>query len=95
MLRRLVNGTTYLVTTERGSYAVNLEHLRNTYSGNPRFKAKVIVLKVNGEVRNDDYAFTAVYSFTGHYLNDYDEAKWIVERYEETGNRMIKRTPKP
>ena len=61
--------------TER-KWLVVLEHLKNTETGCPKFKATLILQ--NGMVSNIAI-YNAVYQFKGHYLNDYDEAKWILD----------------
>lgn len=66
---------------------MNLDKLKNTDAGQPRFKATVITLQVRGEEPPEGEFFTSVWQFLGHYLSDRDEAKWIVERYEEKLDR--------
>lgn len=76
MTKRLNNKTTLRVTTNN-HYLVTLSRLNNTYSGNPRYEANIICLD------NDDiYCYTVVYRFNGHYMSEYDEAKWIINYYE-------------
>lgn len=71
------NRSTYIIRTALGNYAVTLWRLKNDINGNPRWEANVMVMNGN------DYWFTAVYRFAGHYYNEQDEARWIVERYEK------------
>lgn len=82
-MKRLTNASTYKVETDRAVYAVHLEHGKNTDAGQPRFKASIITLQVKGEPEPEGCYYTTTWTFLGHYLNDQDEAKWIVERYEE------------
>ena len=77
MVKRLNATNTFEIKddTER-KWLVVLEHLKNTETGCPRFKATLILQ--NGMVSNIAI-YNAVYQFKGHYLNDYDEAKWILD----------------
>ena len=61
--------------TER-KWLVVLEHLKNTETGGPKFKATLIL---QNETFSNTSIYNAVYQFKGHYLNDYDEAKWILD----------------
>lgn len=81
--RQKTNPSTYKVETLRGTYAVTLERLHNTEYGAPRFRAQVITLQVRGEEPPENYFFTTAWTFTGHYIQEREEAQWIVERYEE------------
>ena len=81
-MRRLTNSSTYKVETDRAVYAVNLKRTTNSYYGHPRFRAALITISVKGEP-DSAYLYTTEWSFTGHYMNDQDEARWLVERYEE------------
>lgn len=57
-------------------WLVVLEHLKNTKMGCPKFKATLIL---QNETFSNTSIYNAVYQFKGHYLNDYDEAKWILD----------------
>ena len=59
------------------NYIVTLESLKNTYSGNPRFKA--VIIKVEDGTTN---FYNAVYTFTGHYMSRAQEAAWIVDYHK-------------
>jgi len=82
-MRRRYNKNTYKVNTDRGRYAVTLDRLKNGVNGNPRFSANVLVLEVFGERMDDSFIFTANYTFNGHYMSEIDEARFIVEHYED------------
>ena len=77
MIKRLNSISTFeLKDNIDRKWTIALEHLKNTRMGCPRFKA-ILIMK-DGMVSNVT-SYNAVYQFTGHYLNDYDEAKWILE----------------
>lgn len=59
------------VVDHSDAYKVVLEHLTNTSSGCPRYRA-IIILANN---------FNAVYEFTGHYLSEKQEVEFIVGEY--------------
>lgn len=80
--RQKTNPSTYKVETFRGTYAVSLERLHNTEAGAPRFKAQIITLQVRGEEPPEGNFYTTAWTFTGHYIEEREEAKWIVEHYE-------------
>jgi len=80
--RQKTNPSAYKVETFRGTYAVTLERLHNTEAGAPRFKAQVITLQVRGEEPPEADFFATAWTFTGHYIQEREEAKWIVEHYE-------------
>lgn len=80
MIKRLNSKSIYNVTTERGEYKVILTPLKNTTSGQPRFEAIVIVMRVGEETGG---FYNAVYRFGGHYLGEAGEAEWIVNEYEK------------
>lgn len=83
MTKRLFNVATYKIKTNRGIYAVCMERLKNTTCGNPRFTARIVTLEIFDEkFINDDFLFTSHYNFNGHFMNELDEARWIVNRYE-------------
>lgn len=63
-----------------GKYIVTMEHLKNTVSGNTKFRA--VVVRCNSNI-DGDWLFNSVYEFTGHNIDEKEEAKWIVERYEK------------
>lgn len=82
-MRRLTNPSTYEVITDRARYAVTLEGLKNTASGNRRYKANIITLEVKGEtVKGTDF-YTVAYTFTGHCLGEAGEAAEVVRQHEE------------
>lgn len=72
MTRRLTNITTY----NFANYSVALERIKNDINGNPRYKA--IIIRTNEAVTS-----SAVYTFSGHYMGERQEAEWILERYLE------------
>ena len=85
MTKRLMNSTTYRVlagtpTTGIDAYAVTLTRIRNDVNGNPRFQADITNLD---DLANNRNAMTARYTFTGHYMSEYDEAREIVRRHRE------------
>lgn len=69
----------FKVKTNRGNHIVTLEHLKNDRNGNPRYKAVIIFT----EAEEEKEYYNAVYTFTGHYLGRFEEAKWIVNYYEK------------
>ena len=76
----------FRVNIEEHEYIVTLERLKNDANGNGTYKA-VICFIDPVPVRK---FYNAVYTFTGHYLSSYDEARWIVEYYErETKNILM------
>ena len=62
-------------------YIITLETLKNTTSGNPRFKAVIVHTEPGAES-----FYNAVYTFTGHYFNHYGEAKYILD-YHRNNNK--------
>lgn len=78
MTKRLDNISSYKIETDRNIYIVTMERLKNNINGCPRFEARIICL---GSGISESF-YTARYRFTGHYYNEYDEAKWIVSHYE-------------
>lgn len=83
MIIRRDNVAVYRLTTENNHWLVELKRLQNTYCGNPRFEATLINLD-----KCDTYVGGFVYRFTGHYMDEYDESKWIVNHHEELDNKM-------
>lgn len=69
----------FRVNRENREYIVTLECLKNDANGNPRYKAVICFI----DAAPAKSFYNAVYTFTGHYLSRYDEAKWIVEYYEK------------
>lgn len=59
-------------------YTVTIERLRNTRSGNARYRA--VIIYENG--------FNAVYTFSGHYYDMVDECRWVVKFHEEHLNDL-------
>lgn len=82
MVRQRDNTGVYKVTsTFTGKqYYVELIRLQNNYYGNPRFEAHIISIE-----RIEKYGYCGAwnYRFTGHYLDDIDECKFIVEYHEK------------
>ena len=78
MTKRQYQIDAFQIKTNRGNHIVTLEHLKNDRNGNPRYKAVIIFT----EEETKEY-YNAVYSFTGHYLGRFEEAKWIVNYYEK------------
>ena len=76
MTKRQNNRTSYRVNSIY-HYIVTLERLANTTYGNPRYEA--IIINIDNE---DIYLCSYVYRFTGHYMDETSEAKWIVEHHE-------------
>lgn len=76
--KRLNNKNTYVIKTNKRDYLVTMERLANTTYGAPRYEANVIIINCLQE-----YQYTASYRIIGSYLNEYDEAKRVVEEYEE------------
>lgn len=76
MTKRQNNRTSYRVNSIY-HYIVTLERLANTAYGNPRYEATII------NIDNEDiYLCSYVYRFTGHYMDEISEAKWIVKHHE-------------
>lgn len=80
--KRHNNESTYKITTDRATYAVTLEGLKNTAAGQPRYKARITTLCVKGEENNANGFYTRVYTFYGHYTNEATEAGLIVNYME-------------
>ena len=74
MIKRLYNRTVYKVTYQNNTYMVQLERLKNSNSGNPRFQASII------PVSNTD-TISFIYNFSGHYYSECDEALYIVKEH--------------
>ena len=72
---------------KKGIYLVSLERLKNTPSGNPRFKAAITVLHTKEPGTRfslkQNYYNTYVYVFHGHYLGDFYEARYSIQKHEE------------
>ena len=85
MTKRMNNKNSYKVMTVKADYIVTLERLKNTYSGNPRFQATIMILKVYNDITitSDNFVYTVCYRFNGHYMSEQNEAQWIVEHYEK------------
>ena len=77
MTKRLNQIDVFQISTEKRNYIVTLERLKNDVNGAPRYKAVICFIEPNTKS-----FYNAVYTFTGHYLSNYDEAHWIVEHYE-------------
>ena len=74
----------FRVDIEEHEYIVTLERLKNDANGNAKYKA-VICFIDPAPARS---FYNAVYTFTGHYLSRYDEARWIVEYYEREAKNV-------
>ena len=85
-MKRLINPSTYLVTTNKARYAVTLERLNNDRNGNPRFKGVIITLEYFGEIQSTETLYTVAYTFKGHYMSDSGEAAELVRRHEDLTN---------
>ena len=68
----------FQINIESRDYIVTLEHLKNDVNGNSRYKAVIVFIEPSQK-----QFYNAVYTFTGHYLGHYGEARWIVEYYEK------------
>lgn len=75
----------FKISTEKSDYIVTLERLKNDSNGNGRYKAVICFIESN--VKS---FYNAVYTFTGHYFSEYDEAKWVVGYYEKENKDCIK-----
>lgn len=83
MTKRQNQINVFRINTEKQEYIVTLERLKNDANGNGRYKAVICFIE-SAPIKN---FYNAVYTFTGHYLSSYDEARCIVEYYEkETQN---------
>ena len=78
MVKRQYQIDAFQISTEKGNYIVTLEYLKNDTNGTPRYKAVIIFPE-----QNENSFYNAVYTFSGHYLGRFAEAKWIVEYYEK------------
>ena len=81
-MKRLENLATYKIETTRATYFVTMIHLRNTNAGAPRFQANIITAALKNGPVNENYYYTVSYTFKGHYYNELDEARYIVEYHE-------------
>jgi len=82
MIRQRDNVAIYRVFSEKSGtlYFVELLRLQNNYYGNPRFEAHIIR---PDNVNKYGYCGAHVFRFTGHYLGDDVEAKWIIDYFEK------------
>lgn len=80
MLKRQNQISAYNIKKGNKEYCVTLEHLKNSPSGCPRFKATIIYAPTDTS-EDTSYLYNAVYTFTGHYVSDGDEANWILEKH--------------
>ena len=83
MVKRQYQIDAFQISTEKRNYIVTLEHLKTDINGTPRYKAVIVFPE-----QNEKSFYNAVYTFTGHYLNSFGEAKWIVENYEKEIENM-------
>ena len=67
MLKRQNQISAYNIKKEDKEYCVTLEHLKNSPSGCPRFKATIIYAPTNTS-EDTSYLYNAVYTFTGSQL---------------------------
>ena len=80
-MKRLKVKSTYKLSKDGETYIVTLSRVKNDVNGNPRFEAEIILLA-------DNYLSLAhVYRFAGHYQPEEEEAKWIVDRFNEDRSR--------
>lgn len=82
MTRQRDNRATYRVNSKH-HYLVTIERLQNGYCGNPRFEATIINLDIE-----DIYIGSFVYRFDGHYMDEQNEASWIVDYHEKKDAKM-------
>ena len=82
MIRQRDNVAIYKVVSENTNleYYVELLRLQNNYYGNPRFEAHILKTEL---IKKYGYSGAWVYRFTGHYLDDYEECKFIVNYHEK------------
>ena len=78
MTKRLNQISCFKIEKNGKEHIVTLEKLKNDINGNPRYKAVIIFLG-----SGDNNFYNAVYTFTGHYCGENDEAEYIVNRYYE------------
>lgn len=92
MLKRLNQLSCYTVRTERGLYLVSLKRIKNDINGNPRYEGLVHSLEVWGvsNVVEKSFIHSGYYRFTGHYLGEYGECEWLVNKYEDDVTRHLK-----
>ena len=83
MIRRKNTISVYFVQTDTKEYIVTLEKLKNDTNGNPRFKAVLISL----DSRTSDDYYNVVYTFTGHYCSEMQEARYIVNYHCNNFNK--------
>ena len=85
MTKRMNNKNSYMIKTVKADYIVTLTRLKNTYSGNPRFEANIMMIKdYTNETINNDFVYTVCYRFNGHYMDELNECRYIVEYHEKT-----------
>lgn len=72
------------------NYIITLERIKNTSSGNPRYKA-ILINENNysqniedGKAYKSSIAFS--YTFTGHYWTEYSEAEYILKHHKDKYN---------
>lgn len=80
MIRQRDNIGVYKVVTDSRVYYVELIHLENNYYGTPRFEAHIIRIDL---INQYDYCGAYVYRFTGHFMDDIEESKFIVNYHEK------------
>ena len=89
MIKRKNQISAYQLLGNKGAYIVAIEHLHNTESGCPRFRACIMKLEENQDgklcLKEGESLYNAVYHFTGHYLNERGEARWILDYHENKG----------
>ena len=85
MKRRMNNQGAYIVKVEERGYFVNMIRLNNDINGNPRLEAHVTT--VSSMLNYNGYCSVYVYRFSGHHINEKEEAEWIAKRVHEELNR--------
>ena len=82
MMKFKTSSTTYKVHGEKTGldYLVTMQRLKNTPTGNPRFKALVTPLVPYGYEPNGIEYFTYEFLVHGHYYDERTEAQIIVNK---------------
>ena len=83
MIRRLMNTNFYMIETNNFKWNVVLERTHNSVYGNPRFKATLSIIYDKMCDKNNESGCCIVYTFSGHYQSDVDEARFIVKYHED------------
>lgn len=80
MIKRKDNLITYILSKDDKDYQIILRHLRNTPAGCPRYEAFITEPYHHS---SSCLLLTYVYTFTGHYLSERDEASMILDYHLE------------